>query len=78
MRRWRQQICKDRCSNYQSVMRDLRAASCRNKANKPFMSVLKTELECGWSSSNVVVSTWYQWTLIVGFGMAFVQQLKSF
>ncbi|KAI9550756.1 hypothetical protein GHT06_013401 [Daphnia sinensis] len=78
MRRWRQQMCKDRCSNYQSVMRDLRAASCRNKANKPFMSVLKTELECGWSSSNGVVSTWYQWTLIVGFGMAFVQQLKSF
>ena len=78
MRKWRQFLCKDRCSNYQTVMRDLRAASCRNRANNPLITVLKTELECGWSSSNAVTSSWFQWALVVAFGKAFVQQMTSF
>ncbi|XP_046462597.1 chaoptin-like [Daphnia pulex] len=78
MRKWRQSMCKDRCSSYQTIIRDLRAASCRNKGEKPFITVLKNDLECGWSSSSTVTSSWFQWTLVVAFGMAFVQQLKSF
>lgn len=30
---------------------DLRREVCHNKANKTLIEVLKTDLECGWSSS---------------------------
>jgi hypothetical protein len=31
---------------------DLRSAKCSNKNNVPLLEILKTELECGWSSSS--------------------------
>lgn len=31
---------------------DLRVAVCNNKANKTLIEVLKTDLECGWSSAD--------------------------
>lgn len=30
---------------------DLRSARCANKKGEPLLEILKSELECGWSSS---------------------------
>lgn len=60
LRKRRQYICK----NYQNMVPfsdpdyrcreaddDLRTAKCANKNNQSVIEVMKTEIECGWSSS---------------------------
>lgn len=78
MRKWRQFLCRDRCNNYQATMRDLRAASCRNKGSTSLITVLKSELECGWSSANTETIVWLNWSVAVAIGMVFVGQLQNF
>ncbi|KAL1140924.1 hypothetical protein AAG570_000852, partial [Ranatra chinensis] len=37
-------------------LEDTRMSLCKNKQNKPLLTVLKSDLECGWSSAPVTVS----------------------
>jgi len=78
LKKWRQHYCKERCSNYYTIMRDLRRTTCDNKSKRSFVSVLQNDLECGWSSAVSVTNSWHQLTLILVAGTALVKQLTSF
>jgi len=78
LKKWRQYYCKERCSDYYTIMRDLRRTTCDNKSKKSFVTVLQNDLECGWSSAMSVTNSWHQWTIIVLAGTALIKQLSSF
>jgi hypothetical protein len=61
MKKWRQHDFaleeeQEILENYQRQKRDFRMSECRNKGNASFIEVLKTDLECGWSSSSNLTS----------------------
>lgn len=86
MRKWRQFLCTERCSNYQDIMRDMRLSTCRNRANSSLVTILKTELECGYygvssSSFPIILSDSYlfQLTFITALvGMSLIRQLTTY
>ncbi|XP_065570091.1 chaoptin-like [Artemia franciscana] len=61
MKKWRQHDFAleqehEILENHQKQKRDFRMSECRNKGNASFIEVLKTDLECGWSSSSNLTS----------------------
>lgn len=61
LRKRRQYICKDEAQDsYLSLDTcrhaddDLRTAKCANKNNNSLVEILKSDIECGWSSSHTI------------------------